>query len=790
MKFSEQWLREWVDPPVSAHELAEQLTMAGLEVECLEACQPGFSGVIVAEIVRIECHPNDDRLSVCQVTTGSGDTTTVVCGAPNVVSGRYYALAPPESILPGNRVIQPVTVKGIHSAGMLCSGAELGLSDENDIILELDSTAQAGMKLQDYLTLNDHIIELSLTPNRGDCLGIHGIAREVGVINSLDIHPPGIGEVAIGTGLAKKITLAAPQACPKYIGRVIEEIAINTVTPVWIKERLRRSGLRSINIIVDITNYVMLELGQPMHAFDIDLLQGDITVRFARSGEHLDLLDGQHCNLIEQTLVIADESGAIAMAGIMGGLNTAVTDKTRNIFLESAFFTPDAIQGKARQYGLHTDSSRRYERGVDFELQQTAMDRASQLIIKYCSGKAGPVSAACEAGYLPVRKPVLLRAGRLEQLLGTRINKARCTEILERLGMEVIAEQDSWQVTPASFRFDINIEVDLIEEIARIYGYNNLPSTDLQSNLRIHQVSDNSNPDKLRYALVSRGYQEAITYSFIDSRLQQLFADPACSIVLKNPISAELGEMRQSLWPGLIMALQHNINRQQQRVRLFEHGRIFKNTTELVQETVISGLCYGNIIPKQWDMDDISCSIYDIKSDVEALIAELSSTANVSYEKYKEACLHPGRAAEIYDNNQLIGVMGAIHPEILKVLDIPNDVYVFELYLSRISPKIRVKFTKLSKFPSIRRDISILLDESIPVAQVFLTIIKCTSQLLENLELFDVYQGEGIDLEKKSLALGLTFQGTSSTLTDKIVEEQVQKVLTALNTEFGATLRE
>jgi len=791
MKFSEKWLREWVSPALSTDALTEQLTMAGLEVEGVEDCRPDFSGIIVARVDSVEKHPQAERLSVCRVDAGEIGGFTVVCGADNVKAGSYFALAQVGAVLPGGHEIKAAELKGIQSEGMLCSSAELGLSDEAEFLLELGTDSVTGMDLQELLELDDCAIELSLTPNRGDCLSITGIAREVGVLNDMAVNTLSVKPVDTVTDHVRGISLDAPQACPCYLGRIIDDININRVSPTWLVEKLRRSGVRSINIVVDITNYVMLELGQPMHAFDNDLLQGDICVRLAQPGEKIDLLDGQACELSEQTLVIADESRAVAMAGIMGGLDTAVSENTTSIFLESAFFAPAAIAGRARQYGKRTDSSHRFERGVDYQLQNLALHRATELVLDLCGGKAGPEIKACEPSCLPEQPVLTLRAERIKRVLGIAVDKQRVTQILQQLDMAVTEGEDNWAVTAPTFRFDMALEVDLIEEIARIYGYNKFPSSGLQSTMRIQSCAETScNVNELSQILVTRGYHEAITYSFVDSKLQEKFYATDTSVPLLNPISSDLGVMRQSLLPGLLAAMQYNLKRQQQRVRLFEYGRVFKQQSELIQDSAFSGIICGNILPEQWDIEDSSSNLYDIKNDMESLLRHIRADADITYREIEHKALHPGQSAEIIYENQVIGLVGSIHPAILRYLDMNQTAFAFELYLSRISPKSAIKFTKISKYPSVRRDISILVDQSVSAEKVMKCIENTASELLENLELFDVYQGEGIDIEKKSLALGLTFQRSSSTLTDEEVENIILRVINDLHSELGTTLRE
>ena len=790
MKFSEQWLREWVNPPVSTEALSEQLTMAGLEVEGIEDCQRALSQVVVAKVNKITRHPDSEKLSICEVDAGEAKLKTVVCGAPNVKEGYYYPLAKVGSVLADGKEVCETEILGILSEGMLCSEAELGLSENTDGLMNIGKDGDAGFGLAEYLKLDDRVIEIALTPNRGDCLSIAGIAREIGVVNEIKPLVPEIQTQVVASELSRKIKLAAPKACPIYVGRVIEGIDISRPLPVWITEKLRRSGIRSINPVVDVTNYVMLELGQPMHAFDNDLLNGNISVRYSRAEESVVLLDGQACELTENTLLIADDSGAIAMAGIMGGLDTSVTDKTCNIFLESAYFSPEVIMGKARQYGMHTDSSHRFERGVDYQLQVPAIERATQLILQQCGGKAGPVTVSSIPDHLPKHLPVTLRKAKLSGLLGINIDNKRVTDILRRLDLEVVEGDEEWQVTAASFRSDINIEVDLIEEIARIYGYDNIPNTGLEAFRSIHPLERGFELNQLRKVLHSRGYNEAITYSFVDKDLQSKILGDSGAIALMNPISADLGVMRRSLWPGLLTALQYNTKRQQQRVRLYEYGRVFEQRDTISQEPVFAGLIYGNKYDKQWNIDEISCNFYDMKGDLEALLKEIQHGIIPEYVETRHPALHPGQSADIVYNNQVIGQIGAIHPVILKSLDISQEVFVFEIKMSAFSVKSGVKFVKYSKYPSVKRDIAIVLDNKIPVSEVINCINLTASDLLENLELFDLYQGEGIDIEKKSLALGLTFQGTSSTLTDREVDDQVDDILSSLQKQFSAILRE
>lgn len=789
MKISEQWLREWVDIDCDTQKLSEQLTMAGLEVEGVEPAAPEFSGVITARVDSVEKHPDADKLKVCQVFTGS-KTLNIVCGAGNVRAGLCVALAPVGAVLPGDITIRASKLKGITSEGMLCSAKELGLAEEAEGLMELPDDVSPGENLQETLALNDQIIELSLTPNRGDCLSIAGVARELSVINHGEYKSSVVEPLAqVGTQ-SRKVTINTPGACPKYLGQVIENVDVSGSSPLWLTEKLRRCGLRSINPVVDITNFVMLELGQPMHAFDNDKLSGAVCVRFAKSGEKLELLDGQTRELAADTLTIADDNSVLAMAGIMGGQESAVVNTSTNIFLECAFFNPHVIIGKARQYGLHTDSSHRFERGVDFDIQTRAIDRARQLIIDICGGQPGPIIEKVSAKDLPKLKQVELRRNQIERLLGIVLADEEIVRILSSLGMQIKPNESGWLVTPPSFRFDIEIEADLIEEIARIYGYNNINIQSPLTHLRLHTENDQHiHIKKMRQLLVNRGFQEVITYSFVDAKILEIMNPGVQALTLANPIASELSVMRTSLMPGLVGALLYNLNRQQQRIRLFETGLIFKNDTDLHQIPAIAGIISGNIDKNQWDTKDKLSDFFDLKKDVEALFGIDGYQMTVDFSPIEHPALHPGQSAKIMYNKQELGFIGALHPSIQKQLDIAKGVLVFELELRNISQQITAKYRQISKFPSVRRDLSITVDESTPVAEIMKLISETTPDVLYNLELFDVFRGEAIDLGKKSLALGLTFQRTSSTLTDDEVESAVGSILENLHKKFGALLR-
>ena len=794
MKFGEQWLREWVNPGVSTEALADQLTMLGMEVEEVVPVASRLDDVVVGRVEAVEKHPNADKLSVCAVKKDDGNPVAVVTGAPGVKAGNCYPYAGVGAVLPGQAGIEEIKIRGVKSSGMLCSGAELDLSDEAGELFLLPDDAKPGARLTELMLLDDQVFDVGLTPNRGDCLSIKGIAREIAVANQIRFRPPGMEPVAAAHGQSRAINLVAADGCPRYVGRIINNIDISRSSPLWLREKLRRCGLRSLNVVVDVTNYVMLELGQPMHAFDNDKLVGAVSVRYAGEGEKITLLDNETRVMSTSTLVIADESGAVAMAGVMGGLDSAVTAQTRHIFLESAFFTPIALAGRPGRFSLNTDASHRFERGVDFELQRQAMERATRLLLEICGGEPGPVTEAVVDKALPEKQTVGLRPPAVEGLLGKPIDMDECKEILTRLGLkeEAQGKEGSRRFSVPTHRFDITIEEDLIEEIARVHGYQNIKSALPPVSLNMRKPGARIRLDALRRVLVNRGYQEAITYSFVSDSLQSLLFPESDSISLLNAISTDMERMRVSLWPGLLTALQRNINRQQQRVRLFETGKVFTRTgkDKIRQAPAIGGLIFGKVMPEQWDNPRDSSDFYDMKSDVEAVLSACSGQIQLNYRPIAIAALHDGKSAEIIYDDKRIGLIGALHPGLQSRLGIDLEVCLFEIYLAGIPAKLPPKFTKISKFPIMRRDLSILVNEEIPIENLLKNVRITSSKLLTNLELFDVYQGESIDPGEKSVTLGLTFQQTSSTLTDEEVEGTMNLVLDSLRKEFEARLRE
>ena len=677
MKFSEKWLRTWVDPQISTQELCDQLTSVGLEVDAVEKLAGEFSGVVIGEIVEHEAHPNADRLSVCTVFDGS-EKYSVVCGAPNARVGLKTAFARVGSELSGGLKIKPTKLRGIKSDGMLCSAKELGVSDEHDGIMELADSLTPGSELREALGLDDVAIELDLTPNRGDCFSIRGIAREVAVCNRLSVSEPVASEVPVSTETVFPIEIKAPSACPKYLGRVIEDVDISRPAPAWMIERLERSGLRSIDPVVDVTNYILLELGQPLHAFDLASLEDRIVVRMATRDEQLTLLDGNSIQLDEESLVIAHGAGPLAIAGVMGGVKSGVTETTTSVFLECAFFSPLAIMGTGRRYGIQTDASQRYERGVDSDLQNDAMERATALLIEIVGGNAGPVVEVVDEASLPGTTELTLRNERLAHLIGARIEDEEIFGILERLGLKPRTVTQGWQITTPSHRFDISIEEDLVEEVCRIHGYDAIPTQTALAALPLKPSRrDRVTPADLRKLMVHLGYNEAITYSFISPEWHDLFAPDIQPAVLENPMSKEQSVMRTSLIPGLVDALVGNVARQSTSIRMFEYGQCFNGGIDnLKQAFRISGVLWGLKDPENWTQQAKNVDFFDIKGDVERLVDVCGRT--VTFDASTRPEFHPGQSADIFIGDDTVGTVGRLSPELQRKLDVAGDVFVFE----------------------------------------------------------------------------------------------------------------
>jgi phenylalanyl-tRNA synthetase beta chain len=795
MKISEQWLREWVNPSVTTDELVEQITMAGLEVDGTEPVAGEFTGVVVGEIISIEQHPDADKLRVCQVAGGL-EVVQVVCGAPNARTGLKIPYATVGARLPSDEPkgfkIKKAKLRGVESFGMLCAEKELGLSDANEGLMELAADAPVGLDIREYLDLNDTVIEVDLTPNRADCLSIAGIARDTAVLYKSEVAEPEITAVAAQIDDVFPVEIEAGADCARYVGRVIRGVDVTAASPLWMQEKLRRSGIRSIDAVVDVTNYVLIELGQPMHAFDLSLLQGGIRVRHAEQGEKITLLDSQELMLNAGSLVIADHHQPVALAGIMGGDATAVKSSTQDIFLEAAFFVPVKIAGRARSYGLHTDSSHRFERGVDYQLQVKAMERATALLLDIVGGKPGPLIEAVSEPNLPVATAIELRQARIKKLLGLDIERVEVTDMLVRLGLAVTETDQGWSVIAPSWRFDIAIEADLLEEIARIYGYNRLPVTTIHADLSLKAKSETKLGLKLiKRQLVAKGYQEAITYCFVEPKAQKLICPDDEAVALANPISADMSVMRTSLWPGLLNAMEHNLNRQRSRVRLFESGLRFipqENGLPL-QDAMLAGAITGRREPESWSENGELVDYYDLKGDLESVLALTGNTTEVSFSKGEHPALHPGQTASIVHEGNVVGHIGAMHPELQKKLGFSQNIYLFEVKLSAITKAELPKFTELSKFPEVRRDLAILINRDIEAKSVIDAVQEVAGDELINLRLFDIYEGKGIDLKEKSLALGLTYQHSSRTLNEDEVNTSVDRVVSQLQDRFKATLR-
>ncbi|GAB1073670.1 phenylalanine--tRNA ligase subunit beta [Shewanella algae] len=795
MKFSESWLREWVNPAISRDELTHQITMAGLEVDDVIAVAGDFSGVVVGEVVECGQHPDADKLRVTKVNVGGEELLDIVCGAPNCRQGLKVAVAVVGAVLPGDFKIKKAKLRGQPSHGMLCSYGELGIEIESDGIIELPLDAPIGTDIREYLQLNDVIIDVDLTANRADCLGMVGLAREVGVLNRLNVTEPSWEAANVSSERRVEIDVVNPEACPRYLGRVVSNVNVKAQTPDWMVEKLRRSGIRSIDPIVDITNYVLVEFGQPMHAFDLDKIDGGIKVRLGNGEEKLTLLDGNEITVPADTLVIADNSQALALAGVFGGEASGVSEQTRDIMLECAFFAPLAIMGKARRLGLHTDSSHRYERGVDPELQHKAMDRATRLVLDICGGEAGPVVEAKSEAHLPKAADIKLRRSKLDKLLGHQIGDADVEEILTRLGFQVEKQGSDWQVKTATYRFDMAIEEDLIEEVARIYGYNNIPNTAPLAHLSMtdHKESD-LKLSRVRAMLVARGFQEAVTYSFVDPKLQKLVHPDSEAMVLPNPISSEMSAMRLSMFTGLLNAVGYNQARQQTRVRLFETGLRFipdaQAESGVRQQAMLGAVIAGPQSDEHWSMESKTVDFFDLKGDLEAIIGLTVSEAEFSFKGAQHPAMHPGQCAEILRNDRVIGYIGAVHPSLEKPFGLNGKTIVFELELDALLQAKLPQAQAVSKFPANRRDIAIVVDEEVAAGDVMTLIRKVGENQLVGLNLFDVYRGKGVEQGKKSLAIALTLQDNTRTLEEKEIAEMVDTVVSALKSEFNASLRD
>ncbi|WP_313162124.1 phenylalanine--tRNA ligase subunit beta [Kosakonia cowanii] len=795
MKFSELWLREWVNPAVDSEALSGQITMAGLEVDGVEPVAGAFHGVVVGEVMECAQHPNADKLRVTKVNVGGDRLLDIVCGAPNCRLGLKVAVATVGAVLPGDFKIKAAKLRGEPSEGMLCSFSELGISDDHNGIIELPADAPIGTDIREYLKLDDNTIEISVTPNRADCLGIIGVARDVAVLNKSPLNEPEIAPVAATINDTLPIVVEAKEACPRYLGRLVKGINVSAPTPLWMKEKLRRCGIRSIDAVVDVTNYVLLELGQPMHAFDSDRLEGGIVVRMAKEGETLVLLDGNEAKLSTDTLVIADQKNALAMGGIFGGEHSGVNSETKNVLLECAFFNPLSITGRARRHGLHTDASHRYERGVDPQLQYKAMERATRLLLDICGGEAGPVIDVTNESSLPKRATIRLRRSKLDRLIGHHIADEQVSDILTRLGCEVTAGQDEWLAVAPSWRFDMEIEEDLVEEVARVYGYNNIPDEPVQAGLIMGEHREANLPLKrVKTMLNDKGYQEVITYSFVDPKLQQLIHPGEEALVLPSPISSEMSVMRLSLWTGLLGTIVYNQNRQQSRVRIFETGLRFVPDTQanlgIRQDVMLAGAICGNRYEEHWDLAKNSVDFFDLKGDLESVLELTGKTGAIEFRAETNPALHPGQSAAIYLKDKRIGFIGVVHPELERKLDLNGRTLVFELEWNALADRAVPQAQEISRFPANRRDIAVVVNENVPAADVLAECKKVGANQVVGVNLFDVYRGKGVVEGSKSLAISLILQDTGRTLEEEEIAATVARCVEALKERFQASLRD
>jgi len=819
MKIPYSWLAEWVDVPWVARELGSRLTMAGFELDGLEPAAPEFSQVVVARIISAERHPQADKLQVCKVSTGQGEPLQIVCGASNARAGLNTALATVGARLPGGLDIKAAKLRGVESFGMLCSAKELGLAESSNGILELPADAPIGLSLREYMELDDSTLELNITANRGDAMSVVGIAREVAALAGKRLKDAALPKVgAEASGDRFPVFLDAPASCPTFVGCVVRGVNNRAPTPLRIRERLRRAGVRSISPVVDVTNYVMLELGQPMHAYDLGKLHGEIRVRLAREGERITLLDGKSIELSPDVLLITDREGPIGLAGIMGGERTSVSDDTVDVFFEIAYFTPEAVAGRSRRWGMLTDASQRYERGVDPTQQQRAAERAVSLLLSISGGVPGPICVTQSTQHQPKRAPVPLRRSRLQRLLGVAIPDARVVSTLESLQMKVVPTAEGWEAIPPAYRFDITIEPDLIEEVARIVGFDAIPAADALVPQSFRPAPEEKPQEHtILEALAMRGYHEALTYAFVDPALQaRLFPDRE-GLALANPIASDMSVMRVSLWPGLLRAALENQRRQQDRIRLFEHGARFEvgggGTREI---DTLAGLASGPRSPEQWGIAPElrgAVDFHDVKSDLEALFAGTGSSGSFAFEPISLACLHPGRAARILRAGRQVGIVGELHPVLVRELDFTYSPVLFELDLGgtvsaaaghsaqKQQNGVQAAFPEalavdkpqhreISRFPQVRRDIAVVVDESVALSALADRVVFTASTLLQSMHVFDVYRGAGVETGRKSVALGLIFQDISRTLTDDDVERLMAAIVTDLRESLNAKIRE
>jgi phenylalanyl-tRNA synthetase beta chain len=789
MRVTLDWLEDWVAAG-DIEQVAADLTASGLEVDSVERFDAPGEGVVVAEVLAVEPHPNADRLSVCAVDDGAA-RHQVVCGAKNVAVGIRAPLARVGARLPNGKEIGAAELRGVKSHGMLCSARELGLVDDVDGLLLLEGEARPGAPLAEHLRLPDAALEINVTPNRGDCFSVAGIARELAARRGQSLSGPAAVAVKPTITESWPIELRAAAACPRFAGRIVRGLKTGVRTPLWMRERLRRAGVRSIQPIVDVTNYVMLELGQPLHAYDLTKLQGHVEARLARGGETLTLLDGRSVDLEPDMLVIADGRGPVGLAGIMGGESSAVGNATDEVFLESAFFAPSAIAGRARRFGLHTDASLRFERGVDPAGQVKALERATELLVAICGGHVGPITLAEQSSELPQRPEVVLRRARLRDVLGLDVPDAEVARIFARLEMQVTPTADGWRVKPPPFRFDVGIEEDLIEEIGRMIGYDVIPTTPASAVEQLGFATETAvDPNRVADLLVARGYSEAVTYSFVDPELDAVIDPDSQAVELANPLASDMAVLRRSLWPGLIGAARLNLSRQRLRVKLFEMGPQFRAVDARVEQTaMVAGLAFGSRLPEHWDGQGPDVDFFDVKGDVEAVLRLSGAAGDFRFEPATHPALTPGRTARIWREERAVGWLGVLHPTLQKQLDKKGAAVVFALQLQALSPARMPAYERHSKYPSIRRDLAVVVDDAVTADALTATARNAAGDLLKQVVVFDVYRGKAVDSRRKSIGLGLILQDASRTLTDQDADQKIRSVIQALEGELGATIR-
>ncbi|MEP6702153.1 MAG: phenylalanine--tRNA ligase subunit beta [Betaproteobacteria bacterium] len=807
MQFSEHWLRTFCNPPLSSDELAHALTMAGLEVEDSHPVAPPTSGIVVAEVLEVARHPNADRLSVCKVDAGTGTTLDIVCGAPNVAAGIRVPCALIGAVLPPAEAggealtITRATMRGVDSEGMLCSARELKLSEDHSGLLILDPDTPIGQDIREALGLDDRLLTLKLTPNKADCLSILGVAREVAAVTGSPFHVPAIPAIAAVSDVNFPVTITAPDGCGRFTGRVIRNVNAKAPTPQWMIERLARSGQRSISALVDVTNYVMLELGRPLHVYDLAKLHGAIDVRFGRPGEQLKLLNEQTVGVHFPdlpVLCIADRSGPIGLAGIMGGDSTKAEIDSADIFLESAFFYPNAIAGRARRYNFTSDASHRFERGVDFNNNVDGIERATRLILDICGGEPGPTVDTVAS--LPQRAPVRLRVARAAKVLGIPINAAGIADVFARLKLRYTREGSApdadFIVTPPSYRFDLEIEEDLIEEVARIHGFDNIPAhPPVAANAMLPTTESRRSVHSARHLLADLDYQEVINFSFVDDAAEQDFAGNTAPIRLLNPIASQMNVMRSSLLAGLVGNIVYNIKRRAPRVRVFEFGKVYLRDPAAQDEPLaiadyrqplrVAGAAYGSAIDEQWGIAARNVDFYDVKRDVESLLG----AAPARFVAAPHPAFHPGRSARIERDGNALGWIGELHPRLARKHELPSSPVLFELEWAALQHVGLPSIGTISRFPPVRRDLAVVVDEQVPAQALVDAMLAIRLACVATVRVFDVYRGATLAEGKKSVAFLVLMQDTQRTLTDTEIDAAMEQLVATLRTGFNGTTR-